>query len=169
MESSSHVWLRHTGNYYTGRCKDASHHPYRTTGKSGDNEKSELDYDDGRLLYDIEFYTADLKELNYEIDAVTGTIIQWDFDLKNYVPAVSPDTGNNTKPASGLSMEDAKAKALSMAGLGSADVRWKKAKLDRDDGRQVYELEFYYGNLEYEVELDAATGTVLDFDVDEDD
>lgn len=132
-------------------------------------KKAELDYDDGRLLYDIEFYTADLKELNYEIDAVTGTIIQWDFDLKNYAPAVSPDTGNNTKPASGLSMEDAKAKALSMAGLGSADVRWKKAKLDRDDGRQVYELEFYYGNLEYEVELDAATGTVLDFDVDEDD
>lgn len=142
-------------------------------------KKAELDYDDGRLIYDIEFYTSDLKELDYEIDAVTGTIIQWGFDLKNYVPpvaaekpstpAVSPGTGSSTKPSSGLSLEAAKAKALGMAGLSSADVRWKKAKLDHDDGRQIYELEFYHGNMEYEIELDAATGAVLDFDAEEDD
>src|SRR5699024_9202288 len=37
--------------------------------------RSKLDYDDGRRVYDIEFYTADYTEYDYEIDADTGTIL----------------------------------------------------------------------------------------------
>lgn len=31
-------------------------------------EKLELDYEDGRMVYDVEFYTTDYKEYDYEID-----------------------------------------------------------------------------------------------------
>ena len=34
-------------------------------------EKLELDYEDGRMVYDVEFYTTDYKEYNYEIDRET--------------------------------------------------------------------------------------------------
>ena len=49
------------------------------------------------------------------------------------------------------------------------DVRFKKAHADRDDGRNVYEIEFTVNGMEYEFDIDAASGTILDFDADIDD
>lgn len=136
-------------------------------------EKVKSEYDDGRLLYKIEFHTADRKEYEYEIDAVTGTIIEWEYDAKHYSPlppAVTPSPSPApATPSSGVTMESAKATALKMAGLSSENVRWGKVKQDYDDGRLIYEGEFYYNNMEYEFEIDAATGAVIDWDVDEDD
>lgn len=37
--------------------------------------RSNLDQDDGRTCYDVEFYTADYTEYDYEIDANTGDVI----------------------------------------------------------------------------------------------
>lgn len=56
-----------------------------------------------------------------------------------------------------------------MAGLNDSDVRWGKVKQDYEDGRLIYEGEFYCNNMEYEFEIDAATGAIIDWDVDEDD
>ncbi len=56
-----------------------------------------------------------------------------------------------------------------MAGLSSANVKWDKVKQDYEDGRLVYEGEFHCNHMEYEFEIDAATGVFLDWDVDEDD
>lgn len=41
-----------------------------------------------------------------------------------------------------------------------------KVQLDRDDGRTVYDVEFYYGNTEYDYEIDAASGEVVSYDQD---
>ena len=43
-----------------------------------------------------------------------------------------------------------------------------KAKLDYDDGRAVYEIEFTKDGLKYELEIDAATGGVLKYEMDRD-
>ncbi|MCD8129107.1 MAG: PepSY domain-containing protein, partial [Oscillospiraceae bacterium] len=40
-------------------------------------------------------------------------------------------------------------------------------KLDRDDGVYVYEVEFTVGWLEYEYEIDAASGSILSFEIDD--
>lgn len=40
----------------------------------------ELDIDDGTQYYDVEFYTQDQKDYDYEIDAYTGEIIEWDVE-----------------------------------------------------------------------------------------
>ena len=127
--------------------------------------KAELDRDDGRLVYDVEFYTADYKEYDYEIDAATGEVVSFDYDVEHYAPPAS-----GSQSGASISAEDAKAKALAHAGLASADVTFVKAKLDRDDGRLVYDVEFYTADYkEYDYEIDAATGEVVSYDYDAED
>ena len=63
-----------------------------------------------------------------------------------------------------VTMEQAKAAALSRAGAAESEVRFTKAHPDMDDGRSTYEFEFWKGNTEYDVEVDANTGRVRDFD-----
>lgn len=41
--------------------------------------KASLDMD-YRNNYDVEFYTQDQKEYNYEIDCYTGKILEWDVE-----------------------------------------------------------------------------------------
>ena len=38
------------------------------------------------------------------------------------------------------------------------------AKLERDDGYMVYEIEFYSGGIEYEYTIDAVTGDIIEYD-----
>lgn len=40
----------------------------------------ELDSDDGKQYYNVEFYTKDQKDYDYEIDPYTGEIIEWDVE-----------------------------------------------------------------------------------------
>lgn len=126
--------------------------------------KSELDQDDGRMVYEIEFYSGN-KEYDYEVDATTGKILGYDFDAESYDLPASQQGGS----ASGqISAEKAKNIALQHAALSASSVSFIKAELDYDDGRAVYEIEFYSGNLEYNYEIDAVTGQVLEYDVDND-
>lgn len=63
-----------------------------------------------------------------------------------------------------ISTEDAKAAALSHAGIAAENAQWYRSELDRDDGRRVYEIEFDAGEYEYDYEIDAQTGEILKFD-----
>ena len=49
------------------------------------------------------------------------------------------------------------------------DEKTGKIKLDRDDGRWVYELELRNGRTEYECDINAVTGVILDWESDYDD
>ena len=119
------------------------------------------DYDDGRLVYDVEFFTNDYKEYDYEIDAVTGRILSVDYDAEYYAP--SAGTGTNGQY---ISRDEAKSIALGRAGISASQAVFKKAEFDFDDGRAVYEIEFFSGNLEYEFEIDASTGNILSYERD---
>ena len=130
--------------------------------------KAELDRDDGRLVYDVEFYTADYKEYDYEIDAATGEVVSYDYDVEHYAPpAASVQTPSATKapaaqaPASSgtISAEDAKALALAQVpGASASDIR--EFETDRDDGRVEYEGKIVYGGMEYEFEIDGYSGAI---------
>ena len=117
--------------------------------------QAKLDYDDGRAVYDIEFYSGN-KEYDYEIDAASGKVLEFDYDIENFdISSVQVK----------LSLDEAKAVALKNAKLSENDVVFTKAKLDYDDGRAVYDIEFYSGNKEYDYEIDANTGKILDRDI----
>ena len=65
-----------------------------------------------------------------------------------------------------ISVDKAKEIALNHAGVKAADAIFVKAGLDWDDGRAGYEVEFYAGSREYDYEVNAVTGAVVDFDSD---
>ena len=75
--------------------------------------------------------------------------------------------GVNAFAAQGpLTVEQAKQVALDYAGVKAADATFTKAHRDFDNGREVYEIEFYVGTTEYDMDVDVLTGKVTDFSVD---
>ena len=62
-----------------------------------------------------------------------------------------------------LTVEQAKQAALDRAGVKASEATFTRAYRDYDDGRQVYEIEFYVGNTEYDMDVDANTGRITDF------
>ena len=134
--------------------------------------KAKLDTEDGRQVYDIEFYSGN-TEYDYEIDAISGEIVSSDMDIENYtIPAqTAPEATTAAQPksnnASGdIGIEKANEIAISHAGLSSGSVSFVKAKIDTEDGVKVYDIEFYSGNVEYDYEINAATGAIVSFDQD---
>lgn len=121
--------------------------------------KVELELEDNRLVYDVEFYSGNV-EYDYDIDAVSGAIVSADKDIENYVIPAQPSTEAPTKAqASEISVEKAKQIALSHAGVSSA--RFTKAKIDYENGVKVYEIEFKVGNMEYEYDINVLNGAIV--------
>lgn len=71
--------------------------------------------------------------------------------------------GNTANMTGILTVEEAKAKALIHAGLIGVQVTFTKSELDYENGIQVYEVEFYTQDYEYDYEINASTGAVVDF------
>ncbi len=130
--------------------------------------KAQLDYDDGRAEYDIEF-TAGGWKYDYEVLAADGTVVTAE---KEQIPQSSTgSTGSSgTGGTSGdIGLEAAKKTALSHAGLSAGQVSGLKAEADWDDGRLEYEVEFRSGNYEYEYTIDGTSGAILQHEKDWDD
>ena len=76
---------------------------------------------------------------------------------------------NGSQSSSMITAEKAKELALRHTGLPVSSVTFIKAELDDDDGVAVYDVEFYSGNMEYDYEVHAVSGDVLDYDCKMDD
>ena len=107
----------------------------------------ELDTDDGRQIWEIEFHAGGLE---YERD-------REDDDTQK-----PTQQGSNDR----LSGEQALQIAVEHAGVG-APSHVDDLELDSDDGRQIWEIEFHAGGLEYEYDVDAHTGDILDVEIDD--
>ena len=125
--------------------------------------KAEFGRENGQYVYEVEF-VANGVEYDYTINAADGAVIARDADgqmpgaVQSNAPAVTPPAA--TSSVTTISAERAKEIALQHASLSAADVNFVHSELDYDDGVQVYDVEFYKGNAEYDYEIDAATGIV---------
>ena len=63
----------------------------------------------------------------------------------------------------------AKSIALNHAGVSESKAYDMDIELDDEDGKLVYEVEFKSGNMEYDYEIDAASGAVLKHEAELDD
>lgn len=122
--------------------------------------KAEQDYENGKLVYEVEFVTNDggkVVEYDYEIDAATGSVVSYDYDAENYVSA---------KGATTVSVDEATAKQTvlnKVPGATAANIyEWK---LDFDDGRWEYDGKIVYNLMEYDFTVDASSGAVTEWGV----
>ena len=108
--------------------------------------KSNLEYDNGRRIYDVEFYTSDRTEYDYEIDAYSGAVLNFDYDTKS---------GASSQQGSGTSyIGEEKAQSIALSQVSGADGSCvKRVKLERDDGRWEYSVKIIYNAVEYELSL----------------
>ena len=72
------------------------------------------------------------------------------------VSASAPSGSNEV-----ISKSKAESAALAHAGLAKSQVKFFQCKLDRENGIQVYEVEFDYGGYEYEYEINALSGKII--------
>lgn len=120
------------------------------------------DYEDGRAVYDVEFAVG-ATEYDYEIAQEDGAVLSYDSDVEGWTP-VSGENQTSSQGAGPVSQEEATQLVLErVPGATESDVR---IRLDRDDGREVYEGELYYDRTEYEFEIDASTGSFLEWSAD---
>lgn len=75
-------------------------------------------------------------------------------------PAPTPDQSTSMY----IGMDRAKAIALDHAGLSADQVSFTHVRMDREHGSMIYEIEFRQGWTEYEYEIDAATGRILEYE-----
>lgn len=116
--------------------------------------RAKLEFDDGRWVYDVEFFTPSHEEYDYEIDAYTGTVLSYDFDAE-YNP-------NQQGGAGPVTAEQARQIALArVPGAAAADIR--EFETDYDDGALKYEGKIIYNGMEYEFEIDAYSGFVREW------
>ena len=133
--------------------------------------KVKLDRDDGYWVYEVEFY-ADGLEYDFAINSTDGKIIKKEIDGRKVDAVVSqrqssagqPSQSQSTQQSArtdGITLEKAKEIALRAAGVSSADAQFTKGKLETDDGRMFYEVDFYAGGYEYDYKI-AMDGRVLE-------
>lgn len=149
------------------------------------------DRDDGRKVYEIQF-DVDNTEYDYEIQASDGSILSSETENRGQVQSNSQngsddaagqngqnaqnngqDDGQNAQNNQGqtntqtgnanvaVTREQAIETALSrVSGATEQDIR---IELDRDDGVYKYEGDIIYNGMEYEFEIDANSGTILEW------
>ena len=141
-----------------------------------DSVAAEVDpeLDESPAHYEVELQTA-WGEFEYLVDAYTGKVLSGQKDLLAAVSASNETTKpSGQKPAPSGTVQDigyAKAKsiALNHAGVSESKAYDMDIELDDEDGTLVYEIEFKSGNMEYDYEIDAASGTILKHEAELDD
>ena len=147
-----------------------------------DSVTAEVDpeLDESPAHYEVELHTA-WGEFEYLVDAYAGKVLSGQKDLltafaqnaapqpaqpSEQKPAPQPAQPSEQKPAPSEATKDigyAKAKSIALdhAGVREAQAYDMDIELDDEDGRLIYEVEFKSGNMEYDYEIDAATGAIL--------
>ena len=136
----------------------------------------------GVTCYKVEFTSGD-HAYSYSINAESGEVLEMssreqstsaastDEDTQTVAPSAVPSADTSTAPAqtapntntSTGAVDEAKAQeiALAHAGIKAADATITKSKLDYDDARQVYEIEWYANGAKYDYEVAVATGEII--------
>ncbi len=144
----------------------------------------DLDKKNGNYYYEVELI-KDGIEYDYIVDAKTGKVTlenehdayfdydddDWDDNKSNGSSSGnsgSQNSGNGNSSGTGNSGSDEsgkisyeKAKSIVLAKIPGATIT--KLKLEKDDGIYIYEGEAILGEYEYEFEINASSGVIIDW------
>lgn len=152
------------------------------------------EYEDGRDIFEVKFSTQD-TEYSYDVAQKDGEIINYNYGKTGAALSGddgSSQTGDgqavqeeidqtqsgiqqaqqeeSAAQSQALAVEDAideaTAESIAMEHAGVTECSIHRVELDTEDGRQVYEVEFFAGNTEYDYTIDRETGEILSCDQD---
>ena len=131
----------------------------------------------------VYYVVADGKEYDYDVDALTGMIIgsespevakksadavplkATEVPVEELTAKLEENTPNNADTTS-KEISESEAKKIALAQVPEAkesDIR--EFEVDYDDGRLEYEGSIYYGEMEYEFEIDGYSGAIRSWEV----
>ena len=137
-----------------------------TTALDSVTVEVDSELDESPAHYEVELHTA-WGEFEYLVDAYTGKVISGQKDLLTTAstPNVTTKPSDQKPDPSGTAQDigyaKAKSIALNHAGVSENEAYDMDIELDDEDGILVYEVEFKSGNMEYDYEINAATGAIL--------
>ena len=152
------------------------------------------EYEDGRDIFEVKFSTQD-TEYSYDVAQKDGKIINYNYGKTGAALSGddgSSQTGDGQavqeeidQTQSGIqqaqqeesaaqsqaqavedAIDEATAESIAMEHAGVTECSIHRVELDTEDGRQVYEVEFFAGNTEYDYTIDRETGEILSYDQD---
>lgn len=130
-----------------------------------------LDEENGKPHYDIEFaYNG--YEYDYEVAVGNGVVLKAEKEPEKVSVTANGEPEKTEPPVSKngnngyISVENAKQRALADAGVAAENAVFLKAYYDSDDMVPHFEIKFEAGGYEYEYEIKASDGAVLEKDVD---
>ena len=144
----------------------------------------------GTYCYKVEFTSGDYAYA-YTVNAETGAVMEMSSrdknaaDTQTQTETTAPAAASDTTPAQNsattqssvaasaqtvigaVDEETAQKIALEHAGVKATDATITKSRLDYEDRRQVYEIEWYAGGKKYDYEIAVDTGEILSSGYDE--
>ena len=124
----------------------------------------------------MSFAERQVNSYEYELNAQTGSIREKEVVSRRTTTEKKAEqktdeektVGNSRQTGTDevIGVEKAQEIVLKEAGLKSSQVTFSKCNLDTDDGIMVYEIEFRYDGSEYDFDVDAYSGKILESDID---
>ena len=108
------------------------------------------EFDDGITQIEVDLYTTEM-DYSYSIKADDGTILEKETSVPSKVEDLTTDT--NITPA-----QAAETALAQVEGATSDNLR---IQYEFDDGMSVYEIEIIYDGTDYEIEIDANSGDII--------
>lgn len=118
--------------------------------------------------YEVELTSETGEEFEYKIDAYTGTVLESKREGEKGTGTSAGQLPQLPSPDQ-IDYAKIKAKVLKYLGLSENISCDMDVKLEIEDGKLVYEVEFKAGKLEYSFKFDASTGALLKQEIEKDD
>lgn len=116
------------------------------------NLEIDYDYDDGIMVYDIEFIYDNI-EYDYEVDATSGKIL--DREVENKKVNI-----NTTK----IYLSKDKIKEIVLNKTKVSSYYDFEIEFEFKSGKAIYEVEFETKDREYDIEVDAINGSIIKYE-----
>lgn len=117
----------------------------------GEITSAELDDEKGRSYYEIEIFDG-TYEYELEIDIETGEIIDFEKEIKK----------GHEPQETGTMLSDDEALAIALEKAPEATV--KEIELEQEKGWNIYDIELMDDQTTYEMDIDAVTGEILEYE-----
>lgn len=162
-----------TGDIGEARAKEIALSHAGVTADSVAGYRWERDYDDGILVYELEFFSGGY-EYDYKINAADGSVVKFEKEADGVTAAAQ---GASAAAPAYIGEARAKEIAFGHAGLAADAAARCAVELDHHDSQAghhgagccEYEIDFKSGGYEYKYTVDAVTGEILEFEQELDD